>query len=63
MIEKRKYLKDCLRQIIDLADTYNCKWHTAGEKSKAGHPHHPLYLNQDSEMEPFDVRTYVEGLK
>lgn len=63
LIEKRKYLSDCLRQIAELTDTYKCKWFTIGEKSKAGHPHHPLYLKQDSKRDDFDVKAYVEGLK
>ena len=31
---------------------------SASARSKAGHPHHPLYLRRDSVPEPFDVRAY-----
>ena len=63
LIKKRKYLKECLKQIVDIADKYKCTWYTIGEKSKEGHPHHPLYLSQKCEIEAFDVHTYLECLK
>lgn len=59
IIKKRPYLKDCLQQIIKLADTYNCKWYSIGKKSKEGHPHHPLYLSKQSCMEEFDMQEYL----
>ena len=31
---------------------------SASARSKAGHPHHPLYLRRDRVPEPFDVRAY-----
>lgn len=63
LIETRNYLKDCLELIVKMANSYNCKWFTIGERSKAGHPHHPLYLDADSKKEDFDANAYVHTLK
>ena len=62
IIEKRDYLPDCVRDMIDLGNTYKARWFSAGRKSKKGHPHHPLYLRKDSLLEPFDVKTYVDSI-
>ena len=64
IIEKRKYLADCLLDMIRLGEAYEAKWVTAGAKSKkGGHPHHPLYLRKDSGLDDFDVKTYCDSLK
>ncbi|MBE6931966.1 MAG: DUF1643 domain-containing protein [Ruminococcaceae bacterium] len=64
IIEKRKYLADCLLDMIRLGEAYEAKWVTAGAKSKkGGHPHHPLYLRKDSGLDDFDVKTYCDTLK
>ena len=63
IIEKRGYLKECLKAICKIADEYNCQWYSIGEKSKKGHPHHPLYLNRKCKMEKFDVKSYLGNLK
>lgn len=63
LIKTRSYLKDCLQQIVEVANTYNCEWYTIGKKSKEGHPHHPLYLSKQSKMEKFDVQEYLKMLK
>ena len=44
IIEKRDYLKDCLRDMIAAGEEYGANWVCAGKCSKKGHPHHPLYL-------------------
>lgn len=62
IIEKRDYLPDCVRDMIDLGNAHNASWFSAGKKSKKGHPHHPLYLRKDSLLEPFDVKTYVDSI-
>ncbi len=63
VIEKRPYLPRC---VLDLAETgrhYGAEWFTAGPRSKAGHPHHPLYLKKDSVLEPFsDLLPYLMSL-
>lgn len=61
-IEKRKYLKLCLEDLKTLLDKYNASWYKAGKVSKAGHPHHPLYLKGDSILEPFNIEEYIEQI-
>ena len=62
IIEKRPYLKDCLRDMLEVGAAYGAKWYCAGAVSKKGHPHHPLYLRKDERIKTFDVKTYLEQL-
>ena len=62
IIEKRDYLKDCVKDMITAGEEYGARWVCAGKCSKKGHPHHPLYLRKDELIRPFDVATYLEGL-
>ena len=62
IIEKRDYLPDCVRDMIDIGQSYGANWFSAGKKSKKGHPHHPLYLRKDSVLEPFNVAEYVDSI-
>ena len=59
IIEKRDYLSDCLRDMVAVGQEYGVRWVTAGRRSKAGHPHHPLYLRADSPLEDFDLEAYL----
>ena len=59
IIEKREYLKACVKDMVDIGNRYNATWYKAGAVSKAGHPHHPLYLKKDSKLELFDMETYL----
>lgn len=61
-IEKRHYLKECLEEMVKIANEYGVKWYRAGELSKKGHPHHPLYLKKDSKLEEYNVKEYLETL-
>jgi len=58
IIEKRKYLAQCLLDEIALGRRYGAQWFTAGPISKKGHPHHPLYLRKDAPLDPFDPAKY-----
>lgn len=63
IITKRSYLPDCVRDMIKAGRKYNARWFTAGPRSKAGHPHHPLYLRSDSLLDPFeDLDQYLDSL-
>ena len=42
IIEKRPYLPDCVRSMIELGKQHQATWYSAGKISKKGHPHHPL---------------------
>ena len=64
LIEKRAYLKDCVKDMVEIGQTLGAEWYTVGTRSKAkGHPHHPLYLKKDSETEIFsDISDYLDSL-
>ena len=61
IIEKRSYLADCLRDMVEIGNDLGACWYSAGARSKKGHPHHPLYLRKDSGLDPFDVNTYISS--
>lgn len=62
IIEKRAYLPECLRDMLEAGEEYGAKWYCAGTISKKGHPHHPLYLRKDEKIKPFDISAYLEKL-
>ncbi len=60
IIEKRGYLMDCVREMLDIGNEYGACWLCAGSCSKKGHPHHPLYLRKDEKCRAFDVEAYLK---
>ena len=62
VIEKRGYLKDCVRDMLDIGRKYGAQWYCAGAITKKGHPHHPLYLRKDEKLRPFDVEYYLGSI-
>ena len=62
LIEKRPYLSRCLKDISDSLVKNECNYFTRGNISKAGHPHHPLYLRKESPMDRFDIAEYLSIL-
>lgn len=63
LITKRGYLSSCVRDMVSIGDLHHARWYTAGPRSKAGHPHHPLYLRSDSVLDPFeDLTAYLDTL-
>ena len=62
IIEKRKYLPDCVRDMLLAGEEFGAEWYCAGAITKKGHPHHPLYLRKDEKIKPFDVKSYLESL-
>lgn len=63
IIEKRKYLPGCVRDMVKLGQEYGASWYCAGAITKKGHPHHPLYLKKDEKLKPFDVECYLDTLE
>lgn len=63
IIEKRKYLPQCVRDMVKVGQEYGAGWYHAGAISKKGHPHHPLYLRKDELLKPFDIEGYLDGLE
>lgn len=62
IIEKRSYLGPCVRDMLRIGASHGARWYSAGARSRKGHPHHPLYLRADSQLEFFDVTTYLDTL-
>lgn len=62
IIEKRKYLPDCVRDMVALGQQYGASWYCAGAITKKGHPHHPLYLRKDEKLKCFDITGYLATL-
>lgn len=62
IVEKRSYLKQCLEDMVREGDRCGARWYMAGKPSVKGHPHHPLYLKKDTEIEPFDMSAYLGKL-
>ena len=62
IIEKRPYLVDCVREMIEIGNDFDAKWYSVGKRSVKGHPHHPLYLKNNSPIENFDIEAYVDSL-
>ncbi len=62
IIEKRKYLPDCVREMVRIGQEYDAAWYCAGAITKKGHPHHPLYLRKDEKLKPFEISTYLDTL-
>ena len=59
IIEKREYLAQCVRDMVELGQEYGAQWYCAGAITKKGHPHHPLYLRKDEKLKSFDVQAYL----
>ena len=62
VIEKRAYLPDCVRDMVEIGRRFDAEWLCAGKRSVKGHPHHPLYLRKDEKTVPFDVEEYLKTL-
>ena len=62
IIEKRKYLPQCVADMLAISREYDAEWFCAGPISKKCHPHHPLYLRKDEKLKPFDTESYLKQL-
>ena len=62
IIEKRKYLPECVADMLAISREYDAQWFCAGPISKKGHPHHPLYLRKDEKLKPFDTEAYLKKI-
>lgn len=63
LIEKRDYLSRCMLEMFEILESANCNYFKRGAISKAGHPHHPLYLRKTAPLEVFDLKEYVIQLR
>ena len=62
IIEKRKYLPECVADMLRISREHDAQWFCAGAISKKGHPHHPLYLRKDEQLKPFDTEAYLNNM-
>ena len=62
IIEKRKYLPGCVRDMLEAGREFGASWYCAGAITKKGPPHPPLYLRKDEKLKSFDVSTYLDTL-
>jgi hypothetical protein len=62
LIGKRGYLKNCLKDMVEVISPLNPDWLTIGKVSKNGHPHHPLYLAHKTPVKKFNIKAYIENL-
>jgi len=62
IIEKRTYLLECVADIYRIARNKKFRWLSMGKLTKAGHPHHPLYLPHAAQMAVFDMDAYLERI-
>ena len=62
IIEKRKYLPDCVRDMVAVGQECGASWYCAGAITKKGHPHHPLYLRKDEKLKEFPIDSYLDSL-
>ena len=63
IICKRPWLPSCVMDMAEIGRRHGCRWFTAGPRSKAGHPHHPLYLRKDAALDPFpDLENYLRSI-
>lgn len=61
LIEKRKYLIPLLHDIYQATRSRpKIRWVSYGKISTKGHPHHPLYLRNDSTPLDFDMENYIQ---
>ena len=63
VMETRGYLKDCMADFVKVGEAMGANWYSAGQRSKKGHPHHPLYLRKDSVFDSFDISEYLNQLE
>ena len=61
IIESRGYLGTCLKDIVELAHP-DSRWFAIGQRSKKGHPHHPLYVSRNAVPTVFEIRQYVHDM-
>ncbi len=58
LITKRPFLRESLRDLLDLPALSASTWVSRGTVSKAGHPHHPLYVKNSEPFAPYAVGHY-----
>jgi hypothetical protein len=55
----RRYFKQCIKQIHDVAKDKNAQWLKIGDPTRSGHPRHPLYAAYHLGLTTFEVEQYI----
>ncbi|MDR2810869.1 MAG: DUF1643 domain-containing protein [Tannerellaceae bacterium] len=58
-IGMRSYLKDCLKDIVEIIGKHKTNWRKTGPLTKYGHPRHPLYVRYAEGLTPFNMEEYT----
>jgi len=61
LIDKRPFLKECLSDLVQIIGSSK-QWFHLSDLTKKGHPRHPLYLSNDSNLNIFDISSYLINL-
>ena len=63
LIEKRRYLKYCLKDIKGIISLIKGrKWFYRGKITKKNHPRHQLWTKNSARLEKFNVNEYIKTL-
>ena len=60
-IDRRKYLKNCLKDLVEVIG-FDKNWIHLNELTKYNHPRHPLYLPSKAKFSKFNIKYYLENL-
>lgn len=58
LIDKRPFLRPLLKDILHLPELAMGEWVSRGPVSRAGHPHHPLYVRETETLKSFSIEHY-----
>jgi serine/threonine protein phosphatase 1 len=59
LINKRKYLIDCLKRIVGELNGIDIIWKHLGAFTIRGNPKHPLFLPKNVKLNDFDIKNYM----
>jgi len=58
----RPWLKDCLRDIVEVLHPFSPNWKQIGEVTINGHPRHPSRAPYRFQLQKFDIENYLNQL-
>lgn len=61
LVEHRKFLSGCLKDIANLLEKKKVTWIRYDEFTKSGHPKHPARKKHENRFKKFDLISYLEN--
>jgi hypothetical protein len=58
----RPYLKNYLKDIVATLGKHKVNWYKLGDFTKNGHPRHPLYTANSTDLTPLDIEEYIKRI-